>query len=107
MIQENIAKLKTHNMVDELDDKTDLTYGQLFQLVKNLGFLTSNSLSVGISGRVIGSATPFTEDGISSVDINASGLVMIYWIELLLGEKSEVLNGNNECVTQTHILVLC
>lgn len=64
MIQENIMKL---------EDKAEFTYGQLFEWGKCLGFSSFSSVNISTSGTVIASTTPFTEDGIASVDINASG----------------------------------
>lgn len=55
-------------MDNDIDKKTELTYEQLFQLIKNSGYLGPNSVMFNVGLNV-----PFNEDGFSNVDISSSG----------------------------------
>lgn len=69
MFQEKINKIISQtNSVDQ----TGLTYGQFFYLIKKLGYTTDSS-SIAIPSTNLSKAAPFNDDGISSIDINATG----------------------------------
>ncbi|XP_065209519.1 ninein homolog [Planococcus citri] len=66
IIRENISKLQVTD--------NDITYKELFPLIRKLGCFTASSpvvaKNIGLSGP-----TPFSENEISSVDINATGCI--------------------------------
>ncbi len=74
MIRDEISKSEGYDIGTKMKDNTELTYGQFFKLIKNLGSFTDSCTNV-ISNSAINKKALFSEDGISSVDINASGLV--------------------------------
>lgn len=69
IIRENISKLQVA--------ESEITYKELFPLIRKLGCFTASSPVVA---KNIGltAATPFNENEISSVDINATGLVFAF-----------------------------
>lgn len=74
MLQENIKMLKACSTSDDTRSNKEITYGQLFQLIKNLSNV-KNSASIRIFNVGHSKTTPFAEDRISSVDINTYGFV--------------------------------